>query len=289
GGSIYFKASSNVKTLRQYYYRRHFKAESGKPGEGNNRTGADGMDLILKVPVGTIVIEIREGEKEVIIADLDKEGSEVLVAKGGRGGRGNASFKSSINQAPRIAMPGGYGEEKFVKLELKLIADVGIIGCPNAGKSTLLSIISNAKPKIAEYPFTTLNPNLGVVDLGDGRQFIAADIPGLIQGASCGAGLGIKFLRHIERTRLLIHLIDLSLHDVAKRYYNIRDEMGYYNQSLLEKPEIVVGTKIDLPESKKNIQELKKVANAFFLISCMTNEGIKPLLEEIWKRLLSLG
>ncbi|MCM8764213.1 MAG: 50S ribosome-binding GTPase, partial [Candidatus Omnitrophica bacterium] len=211
-----------------------------------------------------------------------------LAAKGGRGGRGNASFKSSINQAPRIAMSGGYGEEKFVKLELKLIADVGIIGCPNAGKSTLLSIISNAKPKIAEYPFTTLNPNLGVVDLGDGRQFVAADIPGLIQGASCGAGLGIKFLRHIERTRLLVHLIDLSLHDVAERYYNIRDEMGYYNQSLLEKPELVVGTKIDLPESKENIQELKKIANNFFLISCITKEGIKPLLEEIWRILFNL-
>ncbi|MCM8764220.1 MAG: GTPase ObgE, partial [Candidatus Omnitrophica bacterium] len=288
GGSIYFKACSNVRTLHHYYYHRHFKAESGKPGEGNNRTGADGRDLILKVPVGTIVIEIREGEKEVVMADLDKDGIEILAAKGGSGGRGNASFKSSVNQAPRIATPGGYGEERFVKLELKLIADVGIIGCPNAGKSTLLSKISNAKPKIAEYPFTTLNPKLGVVDLGGGRQFVAADIPGLIQGASRGVGLGIKFLRHIERTRLLVHLIDLSLRDVEKRYYNIRDEMGYYDQSLLEKPEIVVGTKIDLPESKKNIQELKKITDNFFLISCITNEGIKPLLEEIWKILHSL-
>lgn len=288
GGSVYFVASSNVKTLREYYYHRHFKAESGKHGEGNNRTGADGKDLILKVPSGTLVIEVRDGEKEVIIADLDKEGASVLVAKGGSGGKGNARFKSSTNQAPRIATPGEPGEEKIIRLELKLIAEVGIIGCPNAGKSTLLSKISNARPKIADYPFTTINPNLGLVDLGEGRQFVAADIPGLIQGSSSGAGLGFKFLRHIERTKVLVHLIDLSLPDVAKRYYNIRDELGLYNQILLEKPEIVVGTKIDLPESKKHIDELKKISERFFLISSVTNEGIKTLLEEIWKVLSQL-
>ncbi|MCM8815655.1 MAG: GTPase ObgE [Candidatus Omnitrophica bacterium] len=289
GGSIYFRACNNVKTLQHYYYHRHFKAESGKPGEGNNRTGADGTDLVLKVPVGTIVIEIREGEKEVIMADLDKEGSEVLAAKGGRGGRGNASFKSSVNQAPRIATPGSPGEEKFIKLELKLIADAGIIGCPNAGKSTLLSKISNATPKIADYPFTTLNPNLGVVDLGDGRQFIVADMPGLIQGASRGAGLGIKFLRHIERTRVIVHLLDLSVPGLEKRYYSIRDEMGYHSQSLLEKPEIIVGTKIDLPGSRQNIHELKKITDRFFLISSINGQGIKQLLEEIWETLIRLS
>ncbi|MCM8815954.1 MAG: GTPase ObgE [Candidatus Omnitrophica bacterium] len=288
GGSIYFLAVDNMKTLRQYYYHRHFKAENGKPGEGDNRTGADGKDLVLKVPIGTVVIEIREGEKEVIIADLDRNGSQVLAARGGKGGKGNASFKSSVNQAPRIATSGQPGEEKFIKLELKLIAEVGIIGCPNAGKSTLLSKISNARPKIADYPFTTINPNLGVVDLGDGRQFVAADIPGLIQGASKGAGLGFKFLRHIERTKVLLHLVDLSFPAVAERYYNVRDEIGYYNQSLLNKPEILVGNKIDLPESKKNIEELKKISNNFFLISCVTGEGIKPLLEQIWKTLNQL-
>lgn len=288
GGSVYFIATNNVKTLREYYYHRHFKAENGKPGEGNNRTGADGKDLILKVPVGTVVIEIREGDKEVVLADLDQEGANVLAAKGGRGGRGNASFKSSVNQTPRLATPGEPGEEKFIKLELKLIAEVGIIGCPNAGKSTLLSRISSARPKIADYPFTTINPNLGVVNLGDGRQFVAADIPGLIQGASRGAGLGFKFLRHIERTRILVHLIDLSLPGIVERYYNIRDELGYYNQKLIEKPEIVVGNKIDLPESKKNIEQLNKITDNYFLISCVTNQGIKTLLEEIWKILTHL-
>ena len=288
GGSIYFKASRNVKSLREYYYHRHFKAESGKPGEGNNRTGANGNDLVLLVPPGTVIKEIREGEKEVILADLDTEGMQVLVAKGGSGGRGNASFKTSTNQAPRIATPGQKGEEKFIKLELKLIAEVGIIGCPNAGKSTLLSKISQARPKIADYPFTTLNPKLGVVDLGDNRQFVAADIPGLIEGASSGAGLGIKFLKHIERTKVLLHLLDLSLPDVAKRYYNIRDELGRYDEKLLEKPEIVVGTKLDLPESKKHIRELTKITEKYFLISCVTGEGIKPLLEEIWKILSAL-
>ncbi len=285
GGSVYFRASANTKTLREFYYHRHFKAESGKPGEGNNRTGADGKDLVLNVPPGTVVVEIREGNREVVLADLEQEGTEILAAKGGRGGRGNATFKSSINQTPRIATPGEPGEEKFIKLELKLIAEVGIIGCPNAGKSTLLSKISHARPKIADYPFTTVSPNLGVVELGKGRQFIAADIPGLIEGASAGAGLGIKFLRHIERTKILVHLVDLSLPDVQSRYYNIRDELGRYNEKLLDKPEIIVGTKIDIPGSRNNVPELKKIEGRIFLISCITGEGIKNLLEEIWRHL----
>ena len=282
GGSIYFRASANTKTLREFYYHRHFKAESGKPGEGNNRTGADGKDLILNVPPGTVVIEIREGEHEVILADLDKIGMEVIVAKGGKGGMGNAAFKSSTNQTPRVATPGEKGEEKFIKLELKLIAEVAIIGFPNAGKSTLLSKISNATPKIADYPFTTLIPNLGVVELGDGRQFVAADVPGLIQGASFGAGLGIKFLRHIERTKVIIHLIDLSLPDVQNRYYSVRDELGKYNEKLLDKPEIIVGTKIDIPESKDNMEKLRELAGNVLFISSFTGEGIKDLLEGIW-------
>ncbi|HPP66877.1 MAG TPA: GTPase ObgE, partial [bacterium] len=251
GGSIYFKTSANTKTLREFYYHRHFKAENGKPGEGNNKTGASGKDLILDVPIGTVVSEIREGERQVILADLDKEGMMTLVAKGGKGGRGNTSFKSSTNQTPRLSTPGEPGEEKLIKLELKLIAEVGIIGYPNAGKSTLLSKISRAKPRIADYPFTTINPNLGVVDLDETRQFVAVDIPGLIEGASTGVGLGIKFLRHIERTKLLVHLIDLSLPNVKNRYNSVRNEIERYDENIRFKPEIIVGTKFDLPESKK--------------------------------------
>ena len=284
GGSIIIEAINNVKTLKNFYYHRHFRAENGKNGEGNNRKGASGEDQTLYVPPGTIVKEIRE-EKEIIIADLEKEGQKIIVAKGGKGGVGNSRFATSTNRAPRKAIPGEKTEEKVIRLELKLIAQVGIIGFPNAGKSTLLSKVSNAKPKIADYPFTTLIPYLGMVNIDQERFFVMADIPGLIENASNGAGLGIKFLRHIERTKILIHLIDISLPDILKRYNSIRKEMENYNKILLEKEEIIVGNKIDLPESKKNIEELKNIGKEFYLISAITGEGIKELLEIIWKKL----
>ncbi|MCS7179927.1 MAG: GTPase ObgE, partial [bacterium] len=213
GGDIIFKAVKNKKTLLDFHFQKHFYAENGKPGSSNNKKGKDGDDLIIEVPCGTIIKEIKDGE-EKILADLVKEGDYIIAAKGGKGGLGNTHFKSSTNQTPRIATKGERGEEKIIKLELKLIADVGIIGYPNSGKSTLLSKISKARPKIADYPFTTLEPNLGLVDLGDFRSFVVADIPGLIEGASKGKGLGIKFLKHIERTKILLHLLDLSENDI---------------------------------------------------------------------------
>jgi GTP-binding protein len=285
GGSVVLMAKGNAKTLREYYYHRHFKAESGRHGSGGEKTGACGADLVLIVPPGTVVKEIRN-DREIIISDLDKEGKSVIVARGGKGGRGNAAFKSSTNQAPRIATPGTAGEEKFLKLELKLLAEAGIIGYPNAGKSTLLSKISHARPKIADYPFTTLTPTLGVVILDEQRSFVAADIPGLIEGASEGAGLGTKFLRHIERTRILVHLIDLSIPGVVERYNIIRQELGRYGTTLIEKPEIVVGTKIDLPESRNQIGELARVCGESVIISAVTGEGIRELLEKIWKKIV---
>ena len=256
GGSVYFVAKKNIKTLIDFHYRRHFTAENGAHGSGNNREGKKGKDLIIPVPCGTVIKELVNG-KEKIVADLVEEGEKVLIAKGGKGGKGNTHFKSSTNRAPKIATRGEKGEEKYVKLELKLIADVGLIGYPNSGKSTFLSRVSKARPKIAPYPFTTLAPNLGLVKLDDLRSFVIADIPGLIEGASKGKGLGIKFLQHIERTKILVHLIDLSVDNVVERYQNLRKELSSYSEELLKKKEIVVGNKIDLPSSHKNIGILK--------------------------------
>lgn len=282
GGDVIFKAVRNKKTLVDFYFKKHFYAENGKPGSGNNKKGEDGEDLIIEVPCGTVVKEIMDGN-EKIIADLVNEGDTVVVAKGGKGGLGNTHFKSSTNQAPRIATKGEKGEEKIIKLELKLIADAGIIGYPNSGKSTLLSRISKARPKIADYPFTTLEPVLGVVDLGDYRSFVVADIPGLIEGASEGKGLGIKFLKHIERTKILIHLIDLSQDDIIERYHNIRKELEKYSKKLAEKKEIIVGNKIDLPESKKNMEIARSYFKEIHFISAIRGDGIKELLESVWK------
>lgn len=284
GGDVVFKAVRSKKTLIDFHYQRHFFAENGGHGSGNNKKGKDGEDLIIEVPLGTLIKEIIDGE-EKIIADLLHENEYVVVARGGKGGLGNTHFKSSTNQAPRIATKGEKGEEKKIKLELKIIADVGIIGYPNSGKSTLLSKISKARPKIADYPFTTLEPNLGLVDLGDFRSFVVADIPGLIEGASEGKGLGIKFLKHIERTKILIHLIDMSENDIINRYKNIRKELQNYSAKLIEKKEIVVGNKIDLEESKKNIKMAREYFKEIFFISAVKGEGIKELLERIWKEL----
>jgi len=284
GGDIIFKAVRNKKTLIDFYFHKHFFAENGQNGSSNNKKGKDGKDLIIEVPCGTVVKEVIDG-KEKIIADLVNEGDTIIVAKGGQGGLGNTHFKSSTNQTPRIATKGEKGEEKIIKLELKLIADVGIIGYPNSGKSTLLSKISKARPKIADYPFTTVEPNLGVVDLGDFRSFVVADIPGLIEGASKGKGLGIKFLKHIERTKILVHLIDMSENDIINRYENVRFELKNYSNKLIEKKEIVVGNKIDLEESVKNIEIAKEYFKDIIFISALKGFGIKELLERIWKEL----
>ena len=242
GGSVIITAKPNMKTLIKFYYHRHFRAENGRPGEGNNRTGASGNDMVLEVPCGTVIKELRQ-DKETVLADLEKSGQSVRVAEGGRGGRGNATFTTLVNRAPRAFTPGEKRDEKLLKLELKMIAEVGIIGFPNTGKSTLISRISNARPKIADYPFTTLIPYPGVVALDQERSFVAADIPGLIEGASEGAGLGIKFLKHIERTRVLVHMLDLTLPEIKQRYYNIREELEDSTKNCLKNPDWLLATK----------------------------------------------
>lgn len=287
GGDIIFVAKKNIKTLIDFHYRRHFYAENGKPGSGNNKRGKDGEDLIIPVPCGTVIKEIKDG-KEKIVADLLEE-EKVVVAKGGEGGKGNTFFKSSTNQAPKIATKGEKGEEKWIRLELKLIADAGIIGYPNSGKSTFLKRVSSANPKIASYPFTTLSPNLGVVKLSDYRSFVIADIPGLIEGASEGKGLGYKFLRHIERTKILLHFIDLSVSEPIRRYYNLKKELEKYSKILGKKKEIIVGNKIDLEISKENVKKLKKNFKEVYFISSLTGKGVKELLEVVWRKLNESG
>jgi GTP-binding protein len=284
GGSIIFVADKNVRTLIDFHFRQHYTAEDGRNGSGFNRAGKDGEDLKVKVPCGTVVSEILDTE-EKFLRDILEDKEEFVVAEGGRGGLGNSRFKSSINQAPRKATKGQEGESKYLKLELKLIAEVGIIGYPNSGKSTLISKITKAKPKIASYPFTTLVPNLGVVDMGDSRSFIVADIPGLIEGASSGKGLGYKFLKHIERTKILIHLVDLSIPDPISNYNNIREELVRYGQGLSDLPEIVVGNKIDLEIPKDRLEAFKSNFNECYLISAITGEDIKNLIEAVWRKI----
>ncbi len=285
GGDIILIADSRVRTLLDFKHKIHFKAERGQHGSGNNKHGRKGEDLIIKVPVGTVVIDAQTGE---MVADLKEEGQKVVVAKGGRGGKGNASFKTSTNQTPDYAEEGEKGEERWIELELKLIADIGIVGFPNAGKSTLISVLSNAKPKIADYPFTTLAPVLGVMKVDYGRSVVLADIPGLIEGASQGHGLGHEFLRHIERTKALVHMIDIS--DFAERepveaFNIINEEMEKYSPQLLEKPQLVVGNKIDLLSDREKIKKLKKYFEEkgfrFVPVSLATLEGIDTLKKEI--------
>ena len=284
GGSIFFVADRDVRTLIDFHFKQHYEAESGKNGSGNNRTGKDGSDLLIKVPCGTMITEILDKE-EKFLKDIVEHGEKFLIAQGGEGGLGNSRFKSSINQAPRRATKGQLSKSLYLKLELKLIAEVGIIGYPNSGKSTLISKVTKAKPKISSYPFTTLTPNLGVVDMGDSRSFIIADIPGLIEGASSGKGLGFKFLKHIERTKVLLHLVDMSLPDPVANYYNIREELTRYGQDLSERPEIIVGNKIDLNVSEENIRVFKEIFKDSFLISAITGEGTKSLMECVWEKI----
>ena len=281
GGDVYLKATSSKNTFIDFRYLRHFRAGKGQHGQGGNRTGKSGNDLWIPVPIGTVVYDAETGTQ---IADLDKEGEGVLIARGGRGGKGNAHFVTPTAQAPEFAQDGEEAEEKMLNLELKLIADIGLLGFPNAGKSTLLSKISAAKPKIASYPFTTLQPVLGVVNMPDNTTFVVADIPGLIEGASQGHGLGLQFLRHIERTRVLLHLIDVSSHQESpvKRYQILRKELAEYGRGLSKRPQIVVATKIDQADPKA-LQELRKYAVRrdleYMEISALTGHGLPELLQ----------
>jgi GTPase len=279
GGNVYLEADTQANTLIAFTYKMHFDAESGSHGSSKNQTGASGDDLVIKVPIGTVAYEVDTG---LLIADLTEAGQRALVAQGGRGGRGNWTFRSPTVQAPRIAENGEPGEERSLRLELKLLADVGIVGIPNAGKSTLLSRTSAARPKIADYPFTTLEPNLGVV-LIDNRDMVWADIPGLIEGAHEGAGLGIKFLRHIERTRLIVHLLDGMSPDPLGDYVVINQELEQFNPMLAEKPQVVVLNKMDLPDVQARWPQiahgLKKQGVAEPLaISAVSGEGVQALL-----------
>lgn len=282
GGHIIFRASKELNTLLDLRYQHEYKAKRGQHGMGKKMHGKNSEDRIIPVPVGTI---IKNADTEEIIADLDLEGMEVVIAKGGRGGLGNAHFATPTRQAPMFAQPGEEGEEKNLIIELKLLADVGLIGLPNAGKSTLISVISSARPKIADYPFTTLTPNLGVVKLENYRSFVVADIPGLIEGAHKGAGLGFQFLRHVERTSMLLHLIDVSDIDESDPVENlekINRELELYSQKLMEKPQAVVGTKIDIAGNEDRLNKLAGYCKAnsidFFPISAVTGKGIKKLL-----------
>jgi GTP-binding protein len=294
GGSVYLEANPNDNTLLRYRYNREFKADRGRHGEGSNCTGVSGDDMILKVPVGTLVFDSDHSE---LLADLKKPGQRVLVAQGGKGGRGNQHFAKPWHQAPREKEEGESGEERHLRLELKLLADVGLVGFPNAGKSTLISVISAARPKIANYPFTTLEPNLGVVNADGGtgghgtelgRTFVVADLPGLIEGASEGAGLGMRFLRHVERTRLLVHLIDTgdtAEMDPIKAYEIIEGELSAFSESLTQKPRIVVATKLDATTDRRKLEELRDFCGMrgleFHAVSAATGEGVKDLVRGI--------
>jgi len=270
-----------LNTLIDYRYQQHFKAKTGTHGMGKNRTGADGEDTVLRVPVGT---QVFEDDNETLIADMTEVGQRVVLLSGGNGGFGNAHFKTSSNQAPRHANPGQVGTEKWVWLRLKLIADAGLVGLPNAGKSTFLAAVSAAKPKIADYPFTTLHPNLGVVSIGE-RDFVLADIPGLIEGASEGAGIGDRFLGHIERCGVLIHLIDGTQDDIEASYRTIRNELSAYDERLGEKPELVVLNKVDAIEPddlRQKVKLLKKLSKAdVFQVSAATGQGVDMVLYAI--------
>ncbi|MFA6493030.1 MAG: GTPase ObgE [Patescibacteria group bacterium] len=287
GGDVYFVVSDSVHTLTDFARKKDWQAKNGEDGRGKKQTGKGGDDLFLNLPPGTVIKAIEEGEndnQEEVVYDLTKIGDTVRLVKGGNGGWGNTHFATAERQTPYFAHKGEPSIEKTLKLELKLIADIGLVGLPNAGKSTLLSRISNARPKIANYPFTTLQPNLGVAKHRD-QEFVIADIPGLIEGASVGKGLGDKFLRHIERTKSLIHLIDINSQDAVKDYEVIREELKAWNPELLKKKEIVVLNKADvLPEeeSKKITKDLsKKIKKEVLLISSVSGAGIEELLEKI--------
>ncbi len=283
GGNIIVHADRHLNTLLDFRYQKHYEAEHGRHGQGSNKTGKSGSSEILKVPCGTIV---RDGKTGELIADLVDHADEVIVVRGGKAGRGNTQFATSTNQAPRHAEPGQPGEKRSIELELKLLADVGLVGFPNAGKTTLISKISAARPKIADYPFTTLTPNLGIVRFRDYKSFVVADMPGLMEGAHQGKGLGIQFLRHIERTRVLVFLVECISPDTQKDYRVLLEELCSFKENLMKKQKILAITKMDLADDdlRKRLKKLKpagKIATHF--VSAVTGEGIRELLDEMWK------
>ena len=292
GGDVYFKVDKDANTLIEFRYKKKFKAENGENGEGGHRFGKSGEDLYIPVPIGTVVKDTTTNE---VLADLSEPGQVALILKGGRGGKGNSHFATSTRQAPRFAQDGEPGEEKELTLELKLLADVGLIGFPNVGKSTFLSVVTSATPKIANYHFTTIEPNLGVVKSKYGDSFVIADIPGIIEGASEGIGLGIQFLRHIERTRLLLHFIDVSGiegRNPVEDYYKVNEELKKYSEKLSKRTQIIVANKIDSMQDSSLYEELEKVAKEhnqkIFKISGVTGEGVEDLMNYVSKTLKTL-
>lgn len=282
GGNVIFVADKGVNTLIDFRYKRKYAADNGENGRDANRNGRNGADLTIKVPVGTL---IRDAESQKVICDLKTEGQSMIVARGGIGGWGNVHFANSTRQTPKFAKPGSPGDEREVTLELKLIADVGLLGFPNVGKSTFLSMVSDARPKIANYHFTTLEPNLGVVNMGDGGSFVIADIPGIIEGAHEGVGLGHEFLRHVERTRVLLHLVDVSGiegRDPIEDFDTINNELKLYSEKLAEKPQIVIANKADIPQFDENFERFKTEMEArgykVFKISAATKQGVREVL-----------
>jgi GTP-binding protein len=285
GGSVYLEATPELSTLVEFRYKRQFAAEHGKAGGQSNKSGRSSDDLTIYVPVGTIVYRTFEGKAETFLADLAHAGERVQVAKGGKGGLGNQHFATSTRQAPRIAYKGEPGEHCTVRMELRLLADCGVIGVPNAGKSTLLSVVTAARPKIADYPFTTLEPQLGVVRVSDEESFVMVDVPGLIEGAHEGAGLGDQFLKHVERTRALVHLLDgaKSLDEMLHDKTTIERELGAWNPKLLEKPTLIVVSKLDLPDAQERLRELREQFPDARGISSATREGVQELVYAVWQ------
>jgi len=285
GGNVYFEAVGNLNTLMDFVGKHHWSAKNGGDGEGSNKYGADGEDLVIKVPAGTLIYDIDLG---LMLKDLSEVGMRVCVCRGGRGGRGNKTFATATNQTPRQTERGKSGQERNIRLELKLIADVGLVGMPNAGKSTLISRCTSARPKIADYPFTTLKPVLGIVELSGFRRFVMADIPGLIEGAHDGAGLGYEFLRHIERTTIVLHIIDIMPvdgSDPIENYFSIRAELEQYSKALAQKEEIIVINKMDLDSDGERLKKLREQFDRLiYPISAVTGEGVKELSEHLWTR-----
>lgn len=289
GGHIYFEAAGDLDTLLDFAGKHHWRAENGRPGQGSNKSGADGQDLVIRVPPGTLIYDT---DWNLLLKDLNEVGMRVLVCKGGKGGRGNKTFATATHQTPREFEPGKPGQERNLRLELKLIADVGLVGLPNAGKSTLISRCSAARPKIAAYPFTTLEPVLGIVGLSGFRRFVMADIPGLIEGASEGAGLGHDFLKHIERTTIIVHILDLlpmDGTDPVDNYHTIRAELERHSQVLADKPEVIIANKTDLdPDGEKLAHVRNRLGPDIPAISAATGQGIKELTELLWQKIKDL-